>query len=150
MVLALLPKFLALVLAVPDAVVASYVTVLVEMLFVVGMRIVVEEASDYRKGLIVGVSFWIGVGFQNGVIFPEYLAGFAGGFLESGMTSGGLTAMVLTLFTEAPQSRRQRLRADLATSELPRIREFLNAFAARQGWGRRWRTGSTQWPRRRC
>ncbi len=51
------------------------------------------------------------------------------------MTSGGLAAMVLTLFTEAPQSRRQRLRADLATSELPRIREFLNAFAARQGWG---------------
>ena len=133
-VMALLPKFLALVLAVPDAVVASYVTVLVAMLFVVGMRIVVEEASDYRKGLIVGVSFWIGVGFQNGVIFPEYLEGFAGGFLENGMTSGGLTAMVLTLFTEATQSRRQRLRADLATSELPRIREFLNAFAARQGW----------------
>ena len=133
-VMALLPKFLALVLAVPDAVVAAYVTVLIALLFVVGMRIVVEEASDYRKGLIAGVSFWVGVGFQNGVIFPEYLAGFAGGFLENGMTSGGLTAIVLTLFTEATQSRRQRLRADLAISELPRIREFLNAFATRQGW----------------
>ena len=133
-VMALLPKFLALVLAIPDAVVASYVTVLIAMLFVVGMRIVVEEASDYRKGLIAGVSFWVGVGFQNGVIFPEYLDGFAGGFLENGMTTGGLMAMVLTLFTEATQSRRQRLRADLAISELPRIREFLNGFATRHGW----------------
>ena len=133
-VMALLPKFLALVLAVPDAVVAAYVTVLIAMLFVVGMRIVVEEASDYRKGLIAGVSFWIGVGFQNGVIFPEYLEGFAGGFLENGMTSGGLVAIVLTLFTEATQSRRQRLRADLAISELPRIREFLDGFARRHGW----------------
>ncbi|MCE2512576.1 MAG: hypothetical protein J4F50_08510 [Acidimicrobiia bacterium] len=134
-VMALLPKFLALVLAVPDAVVAAYVTVLIAMLFVVGMRIVVEEASDYRKGLIAGVSFWIGVGFQNGVIFPEYLQGFAGGFLENGMTSGGLVAIMLTLFTEATQSRRQRLRADLAISELPSIREFLDGFATRHGWG---------------
>ena len=133
-VMALLPKFLALVLAVPDAVVAAYATVLIAMLFVVGMRIVVEEASDYRKGLIAGVSFWVGVGFQNGVIFPEYLDGFAGGFLENGMTTGGLMAMVLTLFTEATQSRRRRMRADLAISELPRIREFLNGFATRHGW----------------
>ena len=134
-VMALLPKFLALVLAIPDAVVAAYVTVLIALLFVVGMRIVVEEASDYRKGLIAGVSFWTGVGFQNGVIFPEYLDGFAGGFLENGMTTGGLMAIVLTLFTEATQSRRQRLRADLAISELPRIREFLYGFATRHGWG---------------
>ena len=133
-VMALLPKFLALVLAVPDAVVAAYITVLIAMLFVVGMRIVVEEASDYRKGLIAGVSFWTGVGFQNGVIFPEYLKGFAGGFLENGMTAGGLVAIVLTLFAEATQSRRQRLRADLAISELPRIREFLDGFARRHGW----------------
>ena len=134
-VMALLPKFLALVLAVPDAVVAAYVTVLIAMLFVVGMRIVVEEASDYRKGLIVGVSFWIGVGFQNGVIFPEYLEGFAGGFLENGMTTGGLVAIMLTLFTEVTQSRRRRMRSDLAISELPRIREFLDGFAKRHGWG---------------
>ena len=133
-VMALLPKFLALVLAIPDAVVAAYVTVLIAMLFVVGMRIVAEEAADYRKGLIAGVSFWVGVGFQSNLIFGEYLEGFAGGFLENGMTAGGLTAIVLTLFTEASQARRHRLRTDLALSELPRIREFLNAFATRHGW----------------
>lgn len=131
---AFLPKFLALVLAIPDAVVAAYITVLMALLFVVGMRIVSEEASDYRKGLIAGVAFWLGVGFQNNLIFPEYLEGFAGGFLENGMTSGGLVAIVLTLFTEATQSRRHRLRTNLALSELPRIQEFLNAFATRHGW----------------
>ncbi len=133
-VFAFLPKFLALVLAIPDAVVAAYITVLIALLFVVGMRIVSEEASDYRKGLIAGVAFWLGVGFQNNLIFPEYLEGFAGGFLENGMTSGGLVAIVLTLFTEASQSRRHRLRTNLALTELPRIQEFLNAFATRHGW----------------
>ena len=133
-VLALLPKFLALVLAIPDAVVAAYLTVLIALLFVVGMRIVAEEVSDYRKGLVAGVAFWLGVGFQNNLIFPEYLGGFAGGFLENGMTSGGLVAIVLMLFTEATQSRRHRLRTNLALPELIRIQEFLNAFATRHGW----------------
>ena len=134
-VMALLPKFLALVLAIPDAVVAAYITVLIALLFVVGMRIVAEEASDYRKGLIAGVSFWVGVGFQNNLIFGEYLKGFAGGFLENGMTAGGLTAIALTLFTEATQARRHRLRTDLALSELPRIRQFLDDFTTRHRWG---------------
>ena len=133
-VMAFLPKVLALVLAVPDAVVAAYVVVLMALLFVVGMKIVVEEASDFRKGLIAGIAFWIGVGFQNSLIFPEYLAGFAGGFLENGMTSGGLVAIVLTVFTEVTQARRRRLRTDLALSELPRVREFLEAFGTRHGW----------------
>ena len=133
-VFAFLPKFLALVLAIPDAVVAAYVTVLISLLFVVGMRIVSEEAADYRKGLIAGIAFWLGVGFQNSLIFPEYLEGFAGGFLENGMTSGGLVAIVLTLFTEATQSRRHRLRTNLAMPELPRIQEFLGGFAKRHGW----------------
>ena len=132
--LAFLPKFLALVLAIPDAVVAAYVTVLMALLFVVGMRIVSEEASDYRKGLIAGIAFWLGVGFQNSLIFPEYLEGFAGGLLENGMTSGGLVAILLTLFTEATQSRRHRLRTNLAMPELPRIQEFLSGFAKRHGW----------------
>lgn len=135
MVMALLPKFLALVLAIPDAVVAGYATVLISLLFVVGMRIVAEEAADYRKGLIAGVSFWLGVGFQNNLIFGEYLEGFAGGFLENGMTAGGLVAIVLTLFMEATQARRHRLRTDLALSELPRIRQFLDDFATRHRWG---------------
>ena len=134
-VMALLPKFLALVLAIPDAVVAAYLMVLMAMLFVVGMRIVAEEAADYRKGLIAGISFWIGVGFQNNLIFGEYLEGFAGGFLENGMTAGGLTAIALTLFTEATRARRRRLRADLALSELPRIRRFLGDFTAHHRWG---------------
>ena len=133
-VMAFLSKFLALVLAIPDAVVAAYVTVLMALLFVVGMKIVVEEASDYRKGLIAGVAFWIGVGFQSNLIFPEYLEGFASGFLENGMTAGGLVAVALQLFMETTQSRRHRLRTDLTLSELPRIREFLDSFTARHGW----------------
>ena len=133
-VLAFLPKALAVVLAIPGAVAAAYLTVLLAMLFVLGMKIVVQSGIDYRKGLVAGVAFWVGVGFQNGVIFPEYFAEFGGGLLQNGMTVGGFVALLMTLFVELTEPRRRRIEVDFALSALPKIREFLGAFASRSSW----------------
>ncbi len=133
--LAFSPKFLALILAIPGPVVAAYTTVLLAMLFVLGMKVVVQAGVDYRDAVIVGVSFWLGAGFQNGVIFPELSAQFAGGLLQNGMTSGGLCAILMNLFVMATAPRRRQLELPLAVSNLPSIREFLAHFAARNGMG---------------
>ena len=133
-VVAFIPKVLAVVLAIPGPVVASYVTVLLALLFVVGMRIVIQDGADYRKALIVGIAFWVGVGFQNQLIFPEYTAQIAGGLLNNGMTAGGLTAIFLTLFVELTAPRRRRLSALLALESIPDIRTFLESFAKSSKW----------------
>ena len=80
---AFLPKFLAVVLAIPNPVAGGFLIVLLSLLFVIGMKLVIQDGIDYRKGVIVGVSFWVGVGFQNDAIFPELVAGFAGGLLQN-------------------------------------------------------------------
>ena len=134
--LAFLPKLLALVLAIPGPVAAAYLALLMALLFMVGVKLVVRDGIDYRKGLIAGVAFWIGVGFQNGLIFPEQVAGFAGGLLENGMTAGGLVAILMTLFVELTEPRRSRLETEFELSALPKIREFLGEFASRSGWDR--------------
>ena len=131
---AFLPKALALILAIPGPVVAAYVIVLMAMLFVVGIKLVFQDGMNARNGLICGVSFWIGTGFQAGVIFPEFFSEFAGGMMENGMTAGGLTAVLMTLFIELTAPRRRRLEAEFAVSALPRIQEFLEAFSKRSGW----------------
>ena len=133
-VVAFLPKALAAILAIPGPVAAAYVTVLLAMLFVLGMTVVVQDGIDYRKGLVAGFSFWIGVGFQHGLIFPDFFAGVAGGLLQNGMTAGGLAAILMTGFLELAAPRRSRLETDLDVSVLPKMREFLGAFAARSGW----------------
>ena len=58
--LAFLPKLVAVVLAIPGPVAAAYITVLLAMLFVVGMRMIVQDGVDYRKGLVAsgGVCSW--------------------------------------------------------------------------------------------
>ena len=133
--LALLPKALAAVLAIPGPVVAAYLTVLMAMLFLIGMKIVIQDGLDYRKGLVVGFSFWVGIGFQFDLIFPGYVSELAGGLLRNGMTAGGLVAIVMTLFMEFAKPRRSRMETDFGLSALPAIREFTGAFASRGGWG---------------
>ena len=131
---AFLPKVSAALLAIPGPVAAAYITVLLALLFVLGMRMVVHDGVDYRKALIVGVSFWVGVGFQNQAIFADRLGEWWGTLLGNGMTSGGLTAIFLTLLFEAMGARRRRIETRLDTNALPKIDEFLREFAARRGW----------------
>ena len=133
--LAFFPKLLAVVLAIPSPVAGAYVSVLLAILFVVGMKVLLQDGLDYRNGMIAGVSFWVGVGFQNGVIFPEYFADIAGGLLQNGMTAGGLTALILTLFVQLAEPRRRRIEVPFRISVLPEIREFLRVFGSRSGWG---------------
>ncbi|MDE2759610.1 MAG: hypothetical protein OXH90_04840 [Paracoccaceae bacterium] len=131
---AFVPKILAVVLAIPGPVASAYLTVLLALLFVVGMKVVVQEGADHRKALIVGVSFWIGVGCQNNLIFPEMIAGIAGGIFENGMTAGGLTAILLTLFKELTAPRRYKSKVPFSQDSLPQIRDFLGEFAKRNRW----------------
>ena len=131
---AFVPKVPAVVLAIPNPVVGSFLLVLLAILFLIGMKLVIQDGIDYRKGLVVGVGFWIGVGFQNDAIYPALVADFAGGFLRNGMTSGGLAAILMTLFLELAAPRRYRMETAFDLAALPKIRAFLEAFAIRQGW----------------
>ena len=133
--LAFLPKVLATILAIPSPVVVAYLTVVLAMSFVRGMTEVVQGGIDHRKALIAGVAFWVGVGCQNDLLFPELLAELAGGLLRNGITAGGLVAIFMTLFLEATAPRRSRIEVELDLSRLPTIRKFLGAFASRHGWG---------------
>ena len=115
---------------------AAYATVLLSTLFVVGMRMVVQDGLDYRKGVVVGISFWIGVGFQNGVIYPEFFAEFARGLFQNGMTAGGASAILLTVLLDVTKPRRRRMEVvALDESALGPMSAFLRQFAMSNGWG---------------
>ena len=128
--LAFLPKALALVLAIPGPVFAAYLIVMMAVLFMIGVQMIVQDGIDYRKSLIVGVSFWLGVAFQSGVIYPEFFSEFAGGLMNNGMTAGGLVVILMTLFVEITEPRPTRMETALDTSSLPELREFLGGFAS--------------------
>ena len=133
-VLAFLPKCVAVVVAIPNQVVAAYFMLMMAIFFIMGMRILFQEGLDYRKGIIVGLAFWIGSAFQLDWIFPEYFQGPWSKLLGNGMTVGGFTVIFLTLFVELTGSRRQRLQTALNVDAYPKIDAFLSGFASHRGY----------------
>ena len=135
MLMAFLPKLISLFLAIPDPVIGAYLVVILGVLFVLGMQVVIQDGVDYRKAVLVGVSFWIGAGFQNGLLFNEYLSDWLRDLLGNGMTAGGLTAILLTVLVNLAGPRRRRMETDLDEGALDRVKEFLDGFARARGWG---------------
>ena len=134
-VLLFFPKAFAAVLAIPDAVFAAYLAILLTTLFMVGIRMALQDGLDYARAFIIGTAFLVGVTFQYDLVFPEQVAAFGGGIFRNGMNAGGLTAILLSVFVELTRPRRLRLEAELDSSALPAIREFVGRFASRSGWG---------------
>ncbi len=132
---AFFPKFTALLIAIPGPVAAAYVIVLLGMLFVQGMKIIIQDGVDHRKAAIAGTAFWLGVGFQNQWIFPELLGdGFLSVLLGNGMTSGAIVAVAMVSFIELTGPRRKRLNVNFDADTLAKLQEFLKEFATRAGW----------------
>ncbi len=133
--LAFLPKVAAVLIAIPAPVAAAYIAFLIGILFVQGMRIVVQGGVNHRTAAIVGLSFWIGAGFQSQLIFPDLLGdGFIGVLLGNGMTSGAVVAIIMMVFMELTSPRRRRLQVALGMDALPQVDEFLRGFATKHGW----------------
>ncbi|MXW26610.1 MAG: hypothetical protein F4Z77_10020 [Dehalococcoidia bacterium] len=134
-VVAFFPKVAALVIAIPGPVAGAYLTVLIALLFVQGMQLIVRDGLDHRKAAVVGVSFWVGTGFQNQWIFPDLIEG---GFLEvllgNGMTAGTIVAVIMVAFLELTSSRRSQLNVALDSKAHAALEQFLRTFAARARW----------------
>ena len=130
-VLAFLPKLVAVIVAIPGPVVAAYYMVLVASLFILGIRVLMHDGLDHRKSFAVGLAFWLGIAFQLDWIFPEHFQGQWSDLLGNSMTVGGLTVIVLTQFVELTGPRPRRLKTELTLENFPKIDSFLSDFAAR-------------------
>lgn len=136
-VVAFFPKFAAIFMAIPGPVAAAFLLLVIGMLLAVGIRVAVRDGLDYRKAVILGVSLGIGIGFQYDLIYPELLNGALAQLLQNGMTSGGLTAIFLSLLSELIGSRRERFEGELRKESITEIEALLRTFAAKRGWSER-------------
>ena len=133
---AFLPKVAAVLLAIPEPVVAAFVMVLLAMLFSLGMKMVVSDGLDYRTSIVVGLSFWLGVGFQNQQVYAGWLGETLASILGNGMTAGGLVAILLTLGMNLAAPRRKSITTKLEIDALTEVLELVDGFAKGKGWAR--------------
>lgn len=134
-VLAVLPKVTAVLLAIPSPVMGAYLLTAIAVLFVSGVQTVVADGLDKGKALTIGVAFSVGMGLDNQTIGADLLGETWGPLIDNGMLAGALVAVVMTRFADLTSRRRRaRLRVDLHPSAVSEIDEFLRGFAADIGW----------------
>ena len=134
--LAFLPKLTAVLLSVPGSVMGAFLLIIMGLLFVEGIRTVVQDGLDPQKGLVVGVALALGVALGNGSVFQGVLGETWSASLGNGMTVGVLATILMTAFLELTGPRRRRLEAELDASALPRIDVLLHELAGRMQWDR--------------
>lgn len=133
-ILALLPKAVALLLTIPDPVTSAYMLVFMGMIFVAGARSVFGDHLQPRKALIVGTSLAVGVGLQGENVVADLIGAPWGTLLGNGLTMGTITAILLTAFVEVSSPSRRRIECELGTDAFSRIDEFLTTLATGVGW----------------
>ena len=129
--LAFLPKALAVIVAVPGPVAAAYLAVVIGLLGMFGIKILAAEGLDYRKSLIVGTGFWVGLACQFDLLLPEHMTGFVGELFGNGMTAGGVTVVLLSMVLGLTTPRPARIRIEFDDGALASVDEFMTGFAAR-------------------
>ena len=134
-VLAFFPKLPAVLLTIPSPVMGAYLLVAIGLLFVEGIRTVIQAGLDYHKVIVVGIAFSLGAGLEHQSIFADLVGGAWGGLLDNGMLWGAVAAILMTLFLDLTNPRKAaRLRVKLDVSALPDIQDFVGVQASRLGW----------------
>lgn len=134
MALALLPKFVAALLSIPQAVTSGYLIFFMGLLFVEGLRLVFRDGIAPQKAVIVGVSIGIGASLHGNNLMESIIGGAWGSLLGNGMILGTLAALLLTAYIELSGRKRSRLEAELKAEALPGVDDFLSEVAASVGW----------------
>ncbi len=128
------PKVSALLLMVPGPVAGAYLLVVIVLLFMHGLQVALEEGFTIDKALVIGLSLWLGIGFQDQKLFPELLPHWASGLLGNGMVAGTLFAVLLTLLLRLKEGLATRLEVALEMQSLNSLRSFAHARVKSLQW----------------
>ena len=120
LVMAFLPKVSGLISTIPGPVMTGYLIMVTGTLFVDGARTVIQSEPNREKVVVAGVCFWIGASFQFGLFHLPDLDPIWGALFKSGITTGGIAAVVMILYLELTNPRRMRFQSKLHVDSLCR------------------------------
>ena len=132
--LALLPKIVAALLTIPRPVTGSILMIVMGMLFVEGVRTVLQDGFSQQKAFIVGISLSIGVGLQAQNVLADPLGATWGVAFGNSVVVSILAAVLMSAITQLTGHRSRRLQTELDIASLPDIQDFLRSVGDRIGW----------------
>ena len=132
--LALLPKIVALLLTIPRPVTGALLMIIMGLLFVEGVRAVLQGGLNQQKALIVGLSLSIAVGLQSHNVVAGFLGDPWGVAFGNSVVVSVLAAVLMSMALEMTFARRRRLEVELEMSALSDIDAFLRELGDSMRW----------------
>ena len=129
-VLAFCPKVSALIVSIPSPVLGASLVFLMGLLFSTGVQLAVSGGVNYQIGIVVGVSFSVGLMMQTGQFFPDTLPHALEPILTNGLVMGGLTAVVLSAAFQTLPGRRAMLRLEADPDQISTLNNFIEERAS--------------------
>lgn len=123
------PKLSMFLVHLPAPVFGGFLMGLAAMMFPSGLELVFSHGISHRSGLLVGISLCIGLVAESGRFFPSLFPPSLGVFFSSGVASGGLTAIVLSLIFRLQEKRGYSARIAAEMDSLPLLMEHVQQGA---------------------
>jgi xanthine permease XanP len=103
--LGLFPAVARWVTAMPPPVLGGMATLLFGLVSVSGLRLIMKNGLGHREGLIVALSLGVGLGAASQPAWVHSLPAIVQTFLESSVSAGGMTALLLNVILPPSKSR---------------------------------------------
>jgi NCS2 family nucleobase:cation symporter-2/xanthine permease XanP len=111
-----------------------FIFFLIVLLFVHGIRLIVSDGLSFDNGIVFGVAFWAGSGFQGLMVYHDLMPDAVAQLLDNGMTTGGIVAVVLSYLVSLKRSRSYRVNVTSDLSGLEPAMAFTTERATALGW----------------
>ena len=134
LLLAFSPKVSAILQAIPGPVAGVFTFFLIVLLFAHGIRLIVSDGFSFDNGIVFGVAFWAGSGFQGLMVFHDLMPDAVSQLLDNGMTTGGIVAVILSYLVSLKRSKSYRSLVPSDLDGLSAAMEFITARANAVGW----------------
>ena len=103
--LGLFPVVARWVTAMPPPVLGGMATLLFGLVSVSGLRLIMKNGLGHREGLIVALTLGVGLGAASQPAWVHSLPAIVQTFLESSVSAGGMTALLLNVILPPSKSR---------------------------------------------
>jgi xanthine permease XanP len=127
-ILAFFPKLIYSVTYIPTPVMGASSLVLTGVLFASGIKLISTSNSDFKQGLIVGISLTVGIISTFKLFFPELISDSLKPFFENGIATGGITAVGLSLLSKLNFKRSIHVKLKYDLTELVILQNTLSSL----------------------
>jgi NCS2 family nucleobase:cation symporter-2/xanthine permease XanP len=124
--LAFFPKFISCLTLIPGPVMGASSVMFMGLLFSSGIKLIASSEIDYETGIIIGISLTVGIISTFKLFFPALITETYKPFIDNGVATGGLTAIILNILTKLKSVKKYKVRVSYNVNDFPILQKAIS------------------------